>query len=548
MRCPGKTPALLATLVLVLCQAFPAWARQEEGTEAAASGTAHYATGLLLHGQGNRIGAGEELLEAVAADPGNVELLLNVTGKLLEWNMPLLARQALDTALPPGFPSVDLLLRKGEIARVLERQDEAVAAWRAAMEIDPGNVAALRRLVRTHFARRDAAAAMELLRAGASRADGGRDLTLELVRLLLQYITHWPGSVPMVRGEIEPLLERTLAWRMDTAEEALAQADGFSLLGQLERAAGLLLRYLDRTGEEALQVRDRLARLFLQLGRTARAAEQLQAILEFQPDNASAHFLLGSIAAEDGIPDKALHHHRRSIELRPDFEPPYLAIAGIHLGGRRPLQALEILGTMRSRFPKNFHCEYYAGLALASLHHHPEALRHLVEAESLAAGDPALSPSPSFHFQLGAMHERNGNLEKAQDHFLLCLDREPDDAATLNYLGYMWANEGENLEKATLWIQRALELEPENAAIIDSMGWVLFRRGKYAEALDHLLRAESLLEEPDPEVLDHLGDVHRALGREREAVRYWEKCLEIEFSDRVWRKMRAARPAPEGDR
>jgi len=63
----------------------------------------------------------------------------------------------------------------------------------------------------------------------------------------------------------------------------------------------------------------------------------------------------------------------------------------------------------------------------------------------------AVQKSPDdmdLQFELGSAYERSGDKKSAEDLFLKILDKHPENAATLNYLGYMWADKGINLDRA----------------------------------------------------------------------------------------------------
>jgi Flp pilus assembly protein TadD len=64
------------------------------------------------------------------------------------------------------------------------------------------------------------------------------------------------------------------------------------------------------------------------------------------------------------------------------------------------------------------------------------------------------------------------------------------------------------------------------------LGWLYFKQGKFEEALTELLRAAELLPEPDPVVFEHIGDACDKLGREAEAVLYWQKALQLNPQDK----------------
>ncbi|HEY6843663.1 MAG TPA: tetratricopeptide repeat protein, partial [Thermoanaerobaculia bacterium] len=129
-------------------------------------------------------------------------------------------------------------------------------------------------------------------------------------------------------------------------------------------------------------------------------------------------------------------------------------------------------------------------------------------------------------FELGSAYERSGDMKSAENAFEGILARSPDDAATLNYLGYMWAEKGLNLDRAADMLNRAVKQEPRNGAYIDSLGWVYYQQGKLDLAEKYLSDAAKLLPR-DATVHEHLGDVlakrgdvHRALDLYREALTF----------------------------
>ncbi|MDC7232089.1 MAG: tetratricopeptide repeat protein [Spirochaetales bacterium] len=76
------------------------------------------------------------------------------------------------------------------------------------------------------------------------------------------------------------------------------------------------------------------------------------------------------------------------------------------------------------------------------------------------------------------------------DYLSRSLEMDPDNANTLNSLGYIMAEEGINPDKALEYCQKALSLQPDNGNYMDSMAWALFRCGRMEEAREYLDRAE----------------------------------------------------------
>ena len=508
-----------------------------ESRERRIQANARYAAAVSQHAKGQTEAATRELLIAADTDPSNFALQVKVAEKLLEWRLPTLALQVLDKASAQKDVPARLLVAKGNTHKLLGQEEPAQQAFRQALDISPGNVTARRELTTTQLKAKNVGAALALIREGVALPSLSGAQLAGLVGLYLQTIATDPKTMSELKTELTSLLERTSKSELTQPGEQVVLADGFTFIGEIDRAEDLLKGVLRAASNTAL-AREKLVDLYLRSGRTADAVSELNVLLEQDPKNASAHYLLGSIAADNQEYQTAISHYRKAIELRPEFEPPYYEMVGIHLNARQPRKALEVLSQARIRFPKRFLSEFYSGIALASLRRTKEALVHMLEAESIATKQSPQRLTPFFYFQLGSMLERNGKLEKAEGKFLKSLERNPEDAETLNYLGYMWAEKGKKLSQATVWIKKALELAPDSAAIQDSMGWVLFKQGDPERALPYLLNAEAGLEEPDPVILDHLGDAYHALGKHREALESWKSSLELEFNERIFEKIR----------
>jgi tetratricopeptide (TPR) repeat protein len=132
-----------------------------------------------------------------------------------------------------------------------------------------------------------------------------------------------------------------------------------------------------------------------------------------------------------------------------------------------------------------------------------------------------------FRFNLAASYERLGDFDMAETHFKKILEVVPDNALSLNYLGYMYAEKGVNLEEAMRMIEKALTIEPDNGAFLDSYAWVLYKLGRYEEAIVPMRNAINN-EQDDAILYDHQGDIYAALNQLDKAIESWEKALELD--------------------
>ena len=501
---------------------------------------AHFAAAIGFHSKGEVENAAKELLTAAETDPGNAALVVRVAQKLLEWRLPTLALQVLETAGQQEDPPVDVFIQKGLTLKALGKEKESLEAFEEALGISPGNADARKELVAARIKEQDLPGAVSLIRDGAALPSLSAEQLVGLVELYIQTIAASPNLLAELKGEFTTLLERTDKFDIETPEARVTLADGFTFIGETERAQTLLQSVVKSAPNTAL-AREKLVDLYLRQGLTADAVAELNTLLELNPRNPSAHYLLGSIAADNEEYEDAISHYEKAIEIRPEFEPPYYEVVGIHLNTRQPRKALQVLDKARGRFPKRFLSEFYSGIAMASLRRTSEALAYLKEAESIAVQQAPQRLTPFFYFQLGSMLERNGFYSQAEEKFLKSLEANPDDPETLNYLGYMWAEQGKKLRQASAWIEKAIELDPDSAAIQDSMGWVLYQKGEYKKALPYLLNAEAGLEEADPVILDHLGDTYNALEQVDKAIKAYQDSLELEFNERIFEKIQKLR-------
>lgn len=130
------------------------------------------------------------------------------------------------------------------------------------------------------------------------------------------------------------------------------------------------------------------------------------------------------------------------------------------------------------------------------------------------------------YFLRGSVYEPQKQYGPAEEWFRKVLAGNPQDAPTLNYLGYMLADRGMKLDEALALIKKAVELDPTNGAYLDSLGWVYFKLGKYDQAEDNLTKASHLQRMgSDPTVQEHLGDLYQKTGRLKLAADHWERAL-----------------------
>ncbi|MEE2638699.1 MAG: tetratricopeptide repeat protein, partial [Acidobacteriota bacterium] len=166
--------------------------------------------------------------------------------------------------------------------------------------------------------------------------------------------------------------------------------------------------------------------------------------------------------------------------------------------------------------------EPVAHVALAGVYSEQDRVDDAVDV--LTEAEERFPENTLIVFQLGAVLEQGQRYREAEGAFRRVLERNPDDAATLNYLGYMLAERGDRLEESVELIRRALEFDPNNGSYLDSLGWAYFKQDEF-ELAETPLRAASDQLPRNSVVQDHMGDLLFRLGRYSEAIGAWERAL-----------------------
>jgi tetratricopeptide (TPR) repeat protein len=148
------------------------------------------------------------------------------------------------------------------------------------------------------------------------------------------------------------------------------------------------------------------------------------------------------------------------------------------------------------------------------------------QAEALSILDQGLTEHVD---QVDLLYDRAMVLEKldriseAEAALRRLVELKPDDAQSLNALGYTLVDRTDRIDEGFKLIERAHKLAPSDPFILDSMGWALYRLGRLDEAEAYLVRA--FAERPDPEIAAHLGEVLFARGQPQKAREIWQSQL-----------------------
>jgi tetratricopeptide (TPR) repeat protein len=266
-----------------------------------------------------------------------------------------------------------------------------------------------------------------------------------------------------------------------------------------------------------------LGQLYREVSNYAAAVNTFEEMLRLGPeeDRRARVMIIDTYRAARDIP-KALEASRKALEAYPKDRAIRTTQALLLGENAQTDQAVSQLRQMLDGSASDFEIQ----IDVAQVN---QQGRRWADAEQAVHAAEKIAPQPSDKetagFLLGAIFERQGKIDQAEEQFRKVLQTNPRNAAVLNYYGYILADRGIRLEEASDMIQRAVAEDPTNGAYLDSLGWVYFKQGKYSDA-EEMLRRAVLRDGHDPTILSHLGDCYAKTGKDNLAEAQWQKSAD----------------------
>ena len=320
--------------------------------------------------------------------------------------------------------------------------------------------------------------------------------------------------------------ENLLRHYLDGHPEALSVGNALGrLLVEQKRGKEAIAIYEDiaeRTGGNA-DVLIALGLLHYQEKDYAKAAEIFRRVLKERKDSRAGFYLAASLESM-GQQDKARKLYQRIKNSDGNFAEAQLRMASIDLREKRVDAALVTLRQLIRNEPRM--ADAYSLLSAA-------LMRKKDYAQLLAETEPALSLKNvpvQLLFNRAAAFEALKQYSEAAGQIRKLFTIEPDNVEALNFLGYLYAEQGVKLDEAEKLIRRALEKQPDNGYYLDSLAWVYYQRAEYDKAL--AVQREAVDHVPnDPVMHEHLGDILWKSGKADEARAIWKDAIRLGHED-----------------
>ncbi|HEY7336140.1 MAG TPA: tetratricopeptide repeat protein [Bryobacteraceae bacterium] len=434
--------------------------------------------------------AGDLLRQLASKHPSGrgLEALAEFYRTTRQWG---LAADTLRQALTLNPPNADDLKRRmADFLLGAGRYSDALGVYQDLISEDPENSQYYLRVSQIYRQQRD-------LNKAQQAADKARalDPMSPDIRLNDAFILQAEGKTPEAVQTIKDLLASTEKTSYTKGERA-TRGDLFNQLSafyrdadQTELAVEALRQAADVNPDKSTEETLAIVETFADAHEYPKAQQELDAALKKSPDDRELRSRRAILLAELGKTDQGVSESKKLISGK---------------GGKEDREAYLTLASVYDKAKK-----------------FEEMGKALDQADKLSKTD---DEKENIVFQRGAMYERMKKIDLAEQQFKKVLQMDPDSAGALNYLGYMLADRNLRLQEALDYITRAVDKDPENGAYVDSLGWVYFRLGRLQEAEDNLRRAVQKTPH-DPTVHDHYAEALMRQGKVREAVAQWQQAL-----------------------
>ena len=375
------------------------------------------------------------------------------------------------------------------------------------------------------------------------------------------------GSLLQQQGDLEAAAEEfKAALKCDPAFAMAALNLGQVLIDQKRYTAAMayLQDALNSTPPLDLrpQLQTTLAVAYAENGDTDKAIATLEQVIKAHPDDAEAHFNLGTAYAKQGPAlgyQKAIANFKEAVRIDPHYDSARYSLAkvlvqlgqfsdaalylsdythhrpndaeGFHLlgtaytGMSQLSKAVEALKRAIRLKPGDYEIYYDLGSALAKTGKTGEAIEQLDAAEKI---NPAFADA---HYQLALQLRKQGDVPRSKQEMqifqkLKNTENEETTAGNLNNEGNRLLEEGKAREAAEAY-RKAVQLDPNNAQWQYNLSLALARLGDREGQIKALQRALQI----DPNVAtthNDLGLAYLSEGKINEAEREFRAALEID--------------------
>ncbi len=467
--------------------------------------------------------AEEQFKAAHDLDPDSEEVVLNLS-RLYAENGDLAHAAKVIEAVPVSERSPKMEFALGSVYDQLKRPKDAIDAYKRAADLDPEDAHSMGALAQALLSDNQLDEALKVYRQMAEADPEDASTSVHISEILRR------------QGKYEEALttvKKAVKKDPDSLEAGYNEGLLLDVLGRYDESAQVYEHMVDLTSHangaytadeknnRAIFL-ERLGSVYHEQNKVDEAIATYQKMIDLGGENALRGYQNQVDVYRDAkLYEKAIEVSRKAVEANPKNRVLKLMLAGELVDQGKEDEGIAMAKGMLNNSATDREVWVDLGQIYTRLRKWKEAEDALNKATTLTSKK---EDNIYLLFLKGSLAERQKHYEPAEQYFRQALELDPNNAAVLNYLGYMLADKGARLPEALKMIRKAVELEPLNGAYLDSLGWAYFKLGQYELAEENLRQAVER-DQTDPTVHDHLGDLYEKTGRIRLAAGQWELSL-----------------------
>jgi predicted Zn-dependent protease len=518
--------------------------RDESAPDPKAQAIARYIEAVVLAGQGKEDKSIEALSKIPDLDPAAVTPTVQLIQVYLKQENYEAALSMCEKAVAQQPEQANLYVVLGEIYHRFKRYDEAMTALQTAIKLEPDSALGYGMLVELQQSRNDLTAAIDIYERLIELEPEKAELRYALALVLIR-IDDKEGAIEALRKTLEldgrnmraQYLLGVLYLETNQSEDCIAQLRAYmdgrpsdmdaadnlagaqARLGRFEQAIGLYQRILS---SNQAQPQHHIASMYLHL-----RAKRFGEVAKLSPPQGAPYFdmVFRALADEEsGASPQLLVKALDSTEGDFDAECGTFLNNILYLFGQEDAGTwlFEATGRLAEKHPDSRILQLLRARILMNMERHADALPIL---DAVLA---KFTPDQWVHYYLAICHEELGHFEDTERHLVAYMQFIPDDPDILNFLAYLYAENGVKLDEAATLLDKAMAADPENPYYMDSMGWVYYKQGRGEEAVDLIQKAIYGMETDDAVLRDHLGDAYLLKGDVTRARKEWQRALRLD--------------------
>jgi len=460
-------------------------------------------------------------------DANSEDAVLNMARLYSEQGNLNQAAQAI-AAIPQQDRTTRMELALGATYEQLKKYKDAAAAYKRALEIDPDNADAQKALSAALLQDGQLDEALKVLNgiAASDPSDAQTQIRIAEVQRRKGSYNESLATLEKLRGSVQEGSPEDLQLHADEAlvYDALGKYDQATssltkLLDQLSHPDG---KYNDQEKQSRAFLLDRLGMIYREQNKTTEAINAYKQLVDLGGDYARDGYQ-GQIDAYRDIHQwkEAGQVAAAAAKALPKDRDVQIVYAQQLADLGQVDQALSLAKSQLTNTPADLDVHERLAEMYIRLKRFSDAEQEIQKADALVK----TSQDRLFvYFLRGEFFDRQKMYDKAEEQFRKALEIDPQNAAVLNYLGYMLADHDQKLPEALKMIREAVLLEPQNYAYLDSLGWVYYKTGQYELAEENIRKANER-NNGDPTIHDHLGEVYEKTGKLKMALAQWERAM-----------------------